>query len=683
MRIKKVTITNFRRLENVEIEFEETETVFVGSNNSGKTSATAIMRCFLGGKDFCIHDFSVGCIPSIDQFGLLGNAEGFPFIDLDIWFEVDPDSIEYGRAAALLPRMSDDFDELGVRLRLTVDDPEKLRSDFLAAYPEAGQEGSEHRLSKFLATTGLFKRHFGTQFFALASSEGDDPDATLLDKQEGRKLIQGLLRVDFVDAQRNIDDHDSHRSNRLSAAFAGYYEKNLDQADIAQAAFEIIDQNNSNLTDHYEKQFSPLLDMIGGLGVPAVNDRHLKLVSTLSPETALRGNTDLLYIDESKSHDLPEQYNGLGFKNLIYMAIQAKHFYSQWARTPKDRPLCQMIFIEEPEVHLHAQVQQVFVQNIWDVLDSSAKAEGIEKEVPQMVVTTHSSHILDAVDFAKVRYFRRSHLATDDPETCAVMNASSVKSLRDFTPSPLGEGEDFERRALEFLERYLRLTHCDLFFADAAILVEGAVEKLLLPEMIQKAAPNLRKSFLTILEIGGAYAHRFDELISFLHIPCLVITDLDSVSPDGRHPTVRADTPNALTSNASLKTMLDVSTVQELIDRSFADKCRSNPDRAIVYQLDVLVSENGNNHTMRPRTLEESFAYENFSKARSGDLSLGIEISENLGEAYEEIYERVKSSSFKKTDFAMRVLACDDDWLVPSYISEGLTWLETTVSSQQ
>ncbi|MFQ6551045.1 ATP-dependent nuclease [Aestuariibius insulae] len=683
MRIKKVAITNFRRLESVEIDFEETETVFVGSNNSGKTSATAIMRCFLGGKEFSVHDFSVGCIPSVDQFGKSGKAEDIPHIDLDIWFEVDPDGIEYGRAAVLLPRMSDDFDELGVRLRLVVDDAEKLRSDFLAAYPDADQEGTEHKLSKFLATNGMFKRHFGTQFFALSSDGTDDPDATPLDKQEGRKLIQGLLRVDFVDAQRNIDDHDSHRSNRLSAAFAGYYEKNLDQADIAQAAFEIIDQNNNNLTDHYEEQFSPLLDMIGGLGFPAVNDRHLKLVSTLSPETALRGNTDLLYIDENKAHELPERYNGLGFKNLIYMAIQAKHFYSQWARTPKDRPLCQVIFIEEPEVHLHAQVQQTFIQNIWDVLDSSAKAEGDEGEVPQMVVTTHSSHILDAVDFSKVRYFRRSHLTTDDPETCPVMNASTVKSLRDFAPSPLGEGEDSEKRALEFLERYLRLTHCDLFFADAAILVEGAVEKLLLPEMIQKAAPDLRKSFLTILEIGGAYAHRFDELIRFLHIPCLVITDLDSVSPQGHHPAVRADTPNALTSNASLKTMLDVSTVQELIDRPFDEKCQNAPHRAIVYQLDVLVSEDDIELTMRPRTLEESFAYENFSKIRSGDLVLGIEVPQELGEAYQAIFERVKSSSFKKTDFAMNVLAGEENWQVPSYISEGLAWLETTVSSQQ
>ena len=129
--------------------------------------------------------------------------------------------------------------------------------------------------------------------------------------------------------------------------------------------------------------------------------------------------------------------------------------------------------------------------------------------------------------------------------------------------------------------------------------------------------------------------------------------------------------------------MLDVSTVQELIDRTFDDKCQNAPERAVVYQLDVMVSENDIELPMRPRTLEESFAYENFSKVRSGDLVLGIEVPEELGEAYQAIYERVKSSSFKKTDFAMSVLAGEENWQVPSYISEGLAWLETTVSSQQ
>jgi hypothetical protein len=82
----------------------------------------------------------------------------------------------------------------------------------------------------------------------------------------------------------------------------------------------------------------------------------------------------------------------------------------------------------------------------------------------------------------------------------------------------------------------LRLTHCDLFFADAIILVEGAAEKLLMPSMIEMSASRLRTICLTVLEVGGAYAHRFEGLLSFLRIPYLVITDLDSVAPSGYPP---------------------------------------------------------------------------------------------------------------------------------------------------
>lgn len=53
MRLNSISIRNFRRLRDVEIDFENKETVFVGPNNSGKTSATAAVRSFLETvKDF-------------------------------------------------------------------------------------------------------------------------------------------------------------------------------------------------------------------------------------------------------------------------------------------------------------------------------------------------------------------------------------------------------------------------------------------------------------------------------------------------------------------------------------------------------------------------------------------------------------------------------------------------------
>jgi putative ATP-dependent endonuclease of OLD family len=676
MKIEKIEIRNFRRLESVASPIEERETVFVGPNNSGKTSATSIFRCFLGQRKFRIYDFSVSKIADIDLFGTEGDAEKLPSIDLDIWFRVDPATIEFGRAFALLPNLSDDFEQLGVRLSYTPKDPEKLRETYLAAYPIEGGQPPAKTLSEFLAQDEILARFFEITYASLEVT-ANGVVATGLDQSEGKKLLAGLIRIDFVDAQRNIDDEESNRANRLSSAFAGYYKKNLEQAEAAAEAQKVIDENNQQLTAHYAKQFKGLMTVINGLGVPSVNDRDLKIVSTLSPETALRGNTDLLYVDAARGHELPELYNGLGFKNLIYMAIQVKHFHSQWLRTEKDRPLCQIIFIEEPEVHLHAQVQQTFIKNIWEVVEASAAAEEADGLVPQFIVTTHSSHILDATEFAKVRYFRRCKLADDPPDT-KVFNATKIDSLRDFTPEPVDvDGQNATKEeALEFLKRYLRLTHCDLFFADAAILVEGAVEKLLVPEMIDKVAGRLRSSYLTVLEIGGAYAHRFDGLLSFLHIPYLVITDLDSVSPEGRHPACRADTAGALTSNASLKQLLGVSTIAELVALTPEQKTDEEKSRYVAFQKDVLVEEGNENLAMRPRTLEEAFAYQNFPLFRNGELSVGDDIPAELEDAYNTIYSQVGSSNFKKTDFAMEVLAGNADWQVPNYISEGLLWLE-------
>lgn len=677
MKIERIAIRNFRRLESVNIGIEECDTVFVGPNNSGKTSATAIFRCFLGQRSFLIHDFTVARIHDLDAFGLTGDPSLLPSIELDIWFKVDPESIEFGRAFTLLPNLSEDFERLGVRLMYKVMNPAKMLEAYTAAYPKNDGQPPAKRLSEFLAQDGMMGRHYEITYASLEST-GDKLIATGIDQNEGRKLLQSLVRVDFVDAQRNIDDEEGFRSNRLSSAFARFYRKNLEQAEIAAEAHRVIDENNQQLTKHYGKQFEGLMGMIQGLGVPSINDRALKIVSSLSPETALQGSTDLLYIDAARNHELPELYNGLGFKNLIYMAIQVKDYHSQWARTEQNRPLCQIIFIEEPEVHLHAQVQQTFILKIWEVIRDSAKTEGVENHVPQLVVSTHSSHILDATEFAKVRYFRRCPLRGEDPAKVKILNATQVHSLRDFKPQAVTiEGQTAtEEEALQFLQRYLRLTHCDLFFADAAILVEGTVEKLLMPTMIEKVAKRLQSSYLSVLEIGGAYAHRFDGLFEFLQIPYLVITDLDSVSSEGRHPACRADIPRALTSNATLKQLLGVTSVAEL--KVFTTTQKSNPlqSRYITFQQEVEVIDGTRKKMMLPRTLEEAFFYHHFRFFRRHQDDFKLVIPNELDEAYQAIYDHIKSNNFKKTDFAMMVLASAVNWHVPSYIAEGLLWLE-------
>ncbi len=107
MKLKAANLKNFRRLEDVHIDFDQKETVFVGPNNSGKTSATTAFRLFLEKQEFRIHDFSVARINELNAITSEEvMPESIPSIDLELWFSIDP-STEYYRVATLLPNLSD------------------------------------------------------------------------------------------------------------------------------------------------------------------------------------------------------------------------------------------------------------------------------------------------------------------------------------------------------------------------------------------------------------------------------------------------------------------------------------------------------------------------------------------------------------------------------------------------
>lgn len=250
MRVSGVAIRNFRRLENVQIDIEESASVFVGPNNSGKTSATAIFRCFLGGRDFKVHDFSVARMADFDAFVATGDAGRLPKISLDLWFTIDPESIAFGRVFTLLPKLSD-FTRVGIRLSYEIEDAKKLRKQYEDAYP-AQEDGTHAKaLSQYLSLDGNLGRHYAVCYSSLdeKSQIGAPPQivTSKLEPDEGKRLMKHLIRVEFVDAQRNINDDDSSRSNRLSSAFAAFYRKNLEQVrfpyifvDEAQDTFEGI-----------------------------------------------------------------------------------------------------------------------------------------------------------------------------------------------------------------------------------------------------------------------------------------------------------------------------------------------------------------------------------------------------------------------------------------------------------
>lgn len=78
MKIESVHIRNFRKLKNCHIEFGKNETIFVGANNSGKTSAISAIVWFLKNNEkFTLKEFTATNWAFINALG-------------DKWMEKDP-----------------------------------------------------------------------------------------------------------------------------------------------------------------------------------------------------------------------------------------------------------------------------------------------------------------------------------------------------------------------------------------------------------------------------------------------------------------------------------------------------------------------------------------------------------------------------------------------------------------
>src|SRR3989338_783156 len=98
MYLHSYRIKNYQRLRDVHIELAPDISIFVGSNNSGKTSATQALYAFASGikERFSLYDFSSACWKALDDIGNLDDKvepPPLPSVSLDLWFEVTPNDL--------------------------------------------------------------------------------------------------------------------------------------------------------------------------------------------------------------------------------------------------------------------------------------------------------------------------------------------------------------------------------------------------------------------------------------------------------------------------------------------------------------------------------------------------------------------------------------------------------------
>ncbi|MCY1424845.1 hypothetical protein D9M71_406100 [compost metagenome] len=322
-------------------------------------------------------------------------------------------------------------------------------------------------------------------------------------------------------------------------------------------------------------------------------------------------------------------------------------------------------------------MQRIFPKRALELITS--KLESDAHLSSQILFSTHASHMAHAESFSRLRYVRRLRATTS-----GAMPSAEVVNLAD------AFGTDSETRI--FAERYFRVQHADLLFADAAIFVEGTAERMLVPFFVDRDYEELRNRYVSFLEIGGSHAHRLRPLLERLGIPTVVITDIDPVRESKGANDRTYWTAAAITDPSSLKSANDtlklwhpsLSRLEDIAKITDDQKVWDNANGGRVrFAWQVPIPADG----PWPSSFEDSFILTNLDWFKAQTTATGP-----LGKAAREANKHTDRTqlnealhgmlrdSFKKGDFAATLfehISLDTPLQCPHYIADALAWLDS------
>ena len=227
MKIRYITVKNFRLLENVTLCLEDNTTLIVGRNNSGKTSLTDLFRRLLAGDSpkFRLEDFSLGTHERfLDALKLFRNKkeessvrEELPTISITL-------SVEYSAR-----------EEFGTLSDFIVDLNEACTTTKIVVTYAVGVGKISNLFADLSDDRREFFRTLRERIPKLfeARVEAEDPSDSTNTKVLERTNFKAILQFGFINAQRALDD----ATNKEKAVLGKVFEHLFKSASVDGAGF--------------------------------------------------------------------------------------------------------------------------------------------------------------------------------------------------------------------------------------------------------------------------------------------------------------------------------------------------------------------------------------------------------------------------------------------------------------
>jgi len=472
MWLRELQIRNFRKIEELTIEFPRGLTVLVGENNSGKTTIIDALRLML----YSSRDFNTLRLTDDD----FRSGTDYAPIEMSCRFTDLTEEDEVHFQECLVDLDGGQF-EMQVNARIEFNKTtNRSNVKMWGGETEGGSLPSNHYATIYLQPLR-------------------DPERGLRPGQHSQvsRLIDCLAteeqHADFEEIAKEAND------------------KIRDLKPVEEARGDI----NSQMAAIAGKELAQKTELT------FADPTFRRIIAGLQPEI----------------ENLPFSLNGLGYNNLVFASA------TLGTLRRSEQFSFRSILVEEPEAHLHPQLQMLLLRHLANVAQDPAGND------VQVIASSHSPILASQAPIDSIVSVHE----VDDKVT-----AVSVCAI------------EIEDKIKKKLQRYLDATRGELFFARRILMVEGIAEALLLPVLAKLAGGSLKDSAVAVLNADGINFNAFIPLFgeNKLAMPVAILTDGDASEMGGEISATAAGL-KAMEANASnLKVEMSEITFEHELARS-------------------------------------------------------------------------------------------------------------------
>lgn len=732
MYISSIAVENFRQLDNVTLSLEKNMTVLAGPNNSGKTTLINLLKKIIKSDVF--------------KFG----EQDIPVMEIDKWFNSVFDIFEENmklknepekNVANILNKVFPEDNKIIIpecrvkfKIDYSVDDDLRNFMDYLMDLDE--DKYSFYFVFTLQLNVSTFGKMIIESYNKLVSRfENNKNKESIKDiliriyarsveekcyftdeKYENASIMElnqfrKLFNLEIINAGRPLDDYGNDNGHNLSKKLISLASKDNKWKDLIKDLPDkvLIPIQSSKIGDEVKETSTKVLNETIDV-MSKTNGSHAGKIqlnmdieeedidSLLNRITCAKYNIDQYSLDESSQ--------GLGYSNLIFIHIDLQKFLKTI-----DPKVVNLFFIEEPEVHMHPQMQSVLIKFLLTYY-SNYNIQGL--------ITTHSNEIVKYCSISKLRVIRMTSLFKSE-----IFNLSLFrKQLREEVQSKYATVTEEEVKAQDevaaavdevndilenFYDWFFEIGYSEIVFADSAILYEGDTERLYIKRVITRSKfESLQEKYIAFIQVGGAYAYNFKKLISYLKIKTLIITDIDYTS----NPRTKNDILVSKSTNSTIikfycedkfgskfaphGTIIKIQDLYKWINDKKNVVCiyeTENKDKKDLIYLAFQTEKDNYARTLEAAMLAKVFninAYDQIKRSEwvkkrkatklkfsiPNDRIIDSKTKKREDDSVFSLYDILEATSNGKTDFMYSVIMYGfDEKMLPTYIEEGLEWL--------